>query len=95
MPLFKEIQKWMATVQKQHGLCMLSKEIVGIQDPGYKIIPDVFRERNKLTNRAFAKETMKQRALAGASQDDAKSNVGMVSSHLYDRKTHKRWLMRS
>jgi len=51
---------------------MLSNEIAGIQNPGYEMIPDVFREENQITSRACIKETVKQRALVGASQNDAK-----------------------
>jgi hypothetical protein len=36
-----------------------------------KMMLDVVCENNKITNRALAKETMKQRALAGASLKDA------------------------
>tara|TARA_Y100000310_G_C20682357_1_gene816719 strand:+ start:2741 stop:2926 length:186 start_codon:yes stop_codon:yes gene_type:complete len=48
---------------------LASDEIAGIKCPGHDLMmPDVFRERDKITSRAdAAKEAMKQRALVGAS----------------------------
>jgi len=50
------------------ALLRYTMRLQGLNTLGAEIVPDVFRERDKLTSRECNKEAVKQRALTGASQ---------------------------